>query len=112
MAIEFPLTTARLLIRPFSVEDAQLLHPVWSDPANERFTGEYPAPATVSETRAAIAELLAGEPNGPWAVFERETGELVGDCGLFRAEGEVELAYGFRRDRWRRGYATEAAAAC
>ena len=112
IGIRFPLTTDRLLIRPFTVDDAELLHAFWSDPTNERFTGGYPAPATVAATRALIEELLAAEPNGPWAVLERETGELVGDCGLFPAEGEVELAYGFRRDRWGHGYATEAAAAC
>ena len=112
MAIQFPLTTARLLIRPFRPDDAGALHAAWSDPANARFTGDYPAPATVAETRHAIESFLAAEPNGPWAVLERATGELVGDCGLFPADGEIELAYGFRRDRWGRGYATEAASAC
>jgi ribosomal-protein-alanine N-acetyltransferase len=48
----------------------------------------------------------------PWGVWERDTGELVGDCGLFRNDGEWELAYGFRHDRWGSGYATEAGAAC
>jgi len=112
LAIEFPLTTRRLRIRPFALADAQALHAVWADPANERFTTDYPAPATVAETREAIAALLAAEPNGPWAVVERATDALVGDCGLFPADGEIELAYGFRRDRWGRGYASEAAAAC
>ena len=49
-----------------------------------------------------------------WGVWERETGELVGDCGLHFEEqyGEWELSYGFRRDCWGRGYAAEAASAC
>jgi RimJ/RimL family protein N-acetyltransferase len=49
-----------------------------------------------------------------WGVRERETGELVGDCSLHFDDGfgEWELSYGFRRDRWGRGYATEAAGAC
>ena len=53
---------------------------------------------------------------GLWAVELRESGEFVGQCGLTMQEtpeGErLEVGYLFRRDRWRRGYATEAAAAC
>ena len=53
---------------------------------------------------------------GLWAVELRESGEFVGQCGLTvqeTPEGErLEVGYLFRRDRWRRGYATEAAAAC
>ncbi|TML62429.1 MAG: GNAT family N-acetyltransferase [Actinobacteria bacterium] len=32
--------------------------------------------------------------------------------GVFRQTGDVELGYTLRRDRWGRGYATEAAQAC
>jgi RimJ/RimL family protein N-acetyltransferase len=48
-------------------------------------------------------------------VVERESGRLIGDCGLFPMDGvgpDVELAYGLAPDVWGRGYATEAAAAC
>jgi ribosomal-protein-alanine N-acetyltransferase len=50
-----------------------------------------------------------------WAVVEKESGDLVGDCGLIYVGGrgpEIELAYHLARDRWGRGYVTEAAAAC
>ncbi len=101
------IETERLSIRPFTTDDAEDLLSIWSDPANERFIGARP-PRSVDEVRASI------ERGMPWGVWERETGELVGDCGLFFDEGhgEWELAYGFRRDRWGRGYATEAARAC
>jgi RimJ/RimL family protein N-acetyltransferase len=101
------IETERLVIRPFTVDDAEDLLAVWSDPANERFIGAT-APESVEDLRAWI------ESGMPWGVWERETGDLVGDCGLFfdDGHGEWELAYGFRRDRWGRGYATEAARAC
>jgi [ribosomal protein S5]-alanine N-acetyltransferase len=102
----FPIETVRLLIRPLRAADAGELYLVWSDPENERFADDWPAPRSVEETRVFI------ERDGPWGVWERESGELVGDCGLFEVEGEWELAYGLRRDRWGRGYATEAARAC
>lgn len=53
---------------------------------------------------------------GLWAVILKETGELIGQCGLTMQpwkNGEVlEIGYLFRRDCWHRGYATEAARAC
>ena len=101
------IETERLLIRPFERADAEALLAIWGDAANERFINARP-PGSVEEVRGWIGRGM------PWGVWERESGELVGDCGLFFADehGEWELAYGFRRDRWGRGYATEAARAC
>ena len=53
---------------------------------------------------------------GLWAVILKETGELIGQCGLTMQPwkgGEVlEIGYLFRRSYWHKGYATEAAQAC
>lgn len=53
---------------------------------------------------------------GLWAVVLKESGELIGQCGLTMQpwkDGEVlEVGYLFRRDCWHMGYATEAASAC
>jgi ribosomal-protein-alanine N-acetyltransferase len=49
-----------------------------------------------------------------WAVEERATGTLIGDCGLQPLEHrgpEVELGYDFHPRAWGRGLATEAASA-
>ena len=48
---------------------------------------------------------------GLWALDERDGSPLVGVAGLAWVEGhgpDVEAAYILRRDRWGRGYATEA----
>ncbi len=39
---------------------------------------------------------------------------MIGDVGfgIFEPTGEIELGWTLARDRWGRGYATEAAAAC
>lgn len=49
-----------------------------------------------------------------WAVTDRESGLLAGECGLYLLEGrgpEVELGYSFGTRWWGRGYAVEAARA-
>lgn len=54
---------------------------------------------------------------GLWAVIAKDTGELIGQCGITLQEiGEAapvpEVGYLFRRDMWHQGYASEAAQAC
>ena len=53
---------------------------------------------------------------GLWAVILKETGKLIGQCGLTMQscpEKEViEVGYFFQKAYWHRGYATEAAVAC
>lgn len=96
------IRTQRLVIRaPRAHERAQILAH-FSDPANERVPPD-----------ADPAQVRRWAYGVPWCVWERETGELVGDCSLhydatFR---DWELSYGVRRDRWGHGYATEAARA-
>ncbi len=51
---------------------------------------------------------------GLWAVTSRETGTVMGDCGLFLSAQrgpEIELAYRLAKAHWGRGFATEAARA-
>jgi ribosomal-protein-alanine N-acetyltransferase len=51
---------------------------------------------------------------GMSALIGKADGEMVGWGGLQPLEesGEIEVGYGFAKDFWGRGYATETAAAC
>ena len=54
---------------------------------------------------------------GLWAVVEKETGVMVGQCGLsWQSLGDgrqvPEVGYLLERAAWHKGYATEAARAC
>ena len=98
--------------------DARPLHErVFGDPDVMRFIPRGASPS-LERTRATIERFIAHEREqgfGLWAVELKETGELIGDAGLFLVEGtgpEVEVAYHFGKESWGQGYATEAAVAC
>ena len=79
----------------------------------------YEGPFTDEEVRAWLnrqLERYARFGFGLWAVVLKETGRVIGQCGLtmqpWKEESVLEIGYLFRRDAWHRGYATEAARAC
>ncbi len=53
---------------------------------------------------------------GLWTVVLKETGKMIGQCGLtmqpWKDDEVLEIGYLFNRNYWHKGYATEAAAAC
>ena len=113
-----PIETERLVIRSFSTADAPALHErVFGDPEVMRFIPRGASPS-VERTRGSIERFMSHERQHGFALFAvdlKETGELIGDCGLYLVEGrgpEVEVAYHFGRAWWNQGYATEAARAC
>jgi ribosomal-protein-alanine N-acetyltransferase len=99
---DYLIETERLRIRPLSLDERAALAAIWLDPVNARLLP------------GDTEEQLHGWIENTWGVWERETGELVGDCTLAYAEEHRawEVGYGLRRDRWGRGYATEAVLAC
>ena len=79
----------------------------------------YPAPFDrlgVQQWIERNIERYQNNGHGLWAMVLTSTGEMIGDCGLTlqTVDGvdEVEIGYHVRRDRWKQGFATEAARAC
>ena len=109
------IETLRLRLRmpsPQDVEDVALL---FADPEVMTFIG-IEAGTTLSreETENALAkmnEFWARNGFGRWTVIEKESGKLIGLCGLRLYEGTPELFYLFEKPSWGKGYATEAASA-
>jgi [ribosomal protein S5]-alanine N-acetyltransferase len=108
--------TERLRLRDQAAEDIAFFAEMLGDPDT---LVHWPRPLTYEEAERWIAQnqrRYAEDGFGWWAVELRETGELLGDCGLatYQIDGrsEVELGYHFHRRHWGNGYATEAAAAC
>ena len=112
-----PLVTERLVLRRSRPEDAEAISAYRSDPDVHRYQGwERTDPPSV---RAEIEEMsgrLPGELGG-WVQFsveQRESGRLIGDVGLSRAEGEpgvIKVGYTIAPAFQGRGYAGEAVGA-
>lgn len=109
--------TDRLLIRLPEDEDAPAYHAIHADPDVTRWLGG-PRPNSVEDELERIASRRAMHDElgfTMWTVEEKASGEVVGLAGLFAVDHvgpDIEVAYHFRKDRWGRGYATEAARAC
>lgn len=110
------LETPRLLLRPFTLDDAAAYLPLVSDPAILRYTGETPV-ADVEAARAILRDKplrdYAERGYGRLAVIEKSSGELVGFSGLkfLPPLGETDIGYRYLPRCWGLGYATEAAQA-
>ena len=109
------LETKRLLLREMNPEDDDALFRVIGDPENMVY---YPAPYDKAGTQRWLdwcLDCYARYGFGLWAVCLRDTGEMIGDCGLtlqnIHGETLPEIGFHIRRDCQRKGYAREAAAA-
>ena len=110
------IETSRLLLRELTLDDADTLALVLSDPVSMRY---YPAPFSAEKVRQWIqwnVDNYRAHGFGLWAVILKESGELIGDCGITLQDIEgkrlPEIGYHIRREYCGKGFATEAAAAC
>jgi RimJ/RimL family protein N-acetyltransferase len=112
------LETERLVLRTWSPDDAEEGFRIWSDPEVMRYIGTGQPNADIEQTRGWLGRMMAHQERHGfcfWAVAEKETGRLIGSCGLaYQLDGglPIEFGYTLARDRWGRGLATEVAGAC
>ena len=107
------ITTARMILRPFVMDDAQPLFEIVNEPDIFQYFPNK-APWLLEKCERYINfqtrhwEKLG---YGHWALTLAETGRLFGWCGLEFLEdtNETEVGYLLSRSFWGKGYATEAA---
>lgn len=109
------LATERLVLRRRTVDDAGLLRQLWAErdprvPPHRRIDAE--GRPTLEDVADQIRAQQEAPGLGLLAVLRKDTGDVVGYCGLtVRGRGsadEPELAYELLRAAHGRGYATEA----
>src|SRR6266702_2607303 len=118
--MESPLTTDRLVIRDWSVDDAepalaiygaeQVTH--WLTPAMDQVHD-------VAAMRSVLQAWHETQPNlppprGRWAVQRRDDGAVVGGLGIRLLppfDEDLELSWQLHPAAWGQGYATEASRA-
>lgn len=97
------------------MDDAPDLYEMDADPVVQRYTGDS-IPASVQETGERIRNykdyVLYGY--GRWTTILKETGKVIGWCGLkyLTDINETDLGYRWKKKHWGKGYATEAGRAC
>src|SRR5579872_5573139 len=111
------LETKRLILKPIDPSHLDDLFALRSDPEVMKYIGETGATQTREEVEHFI-ECGTGyyEQYGLdfFSVYEKETGDFVGQAGLFHVgfnvkQSDIELAYRLHTKYWNKGYATELA---
>lgn len=109
------LETPRLYLREFTIDDAQLLVDLNSDPRVTRYTEFGPITTIEAAEKKLNSDILLQYPNklGRWAVHLKSNNEFIGWCGVkyIQKENIHTLGYRYFHKHWGKGYATEAAKA-
>jgi RimJ/RimL family protein N-acetyltransferase len=107
------LQTKRLWLRTWDSADLELACSLWGDSAVMAFLGGALSREKIQEKLEA--EITCQEKNGVqyWPVFEKQTDEFVGCCGLrpwaYSPPAGYELGFHLVESKWGRGYGFEAA---
>jgi RimJ/RimL family protein N-acetyltransferase len=112
------LWTPRLILRPYEASDIDAMAAMFGDPDVTAFTLLGQRDRTQTEGVLAGYRAYLGERGyGMYAILDRETGDYLGEVGLFdppaaaKPNGRLALRYALAKSGWGRGYAPEASAA-
>ncbi len=115
LEIQSLFRTRRLVARRIGVDDVAALHKVYGDAQAMRWVGDgQPLDlAQCAQWVEVTQRNYVTRGYGMFALVGRESGSLIGFCGLVHPGGQVdaELKYALCREFWGQGLATEAASA-
>jgi ribosomal-protein-alanine N-acetyltransferase len=106
------MQTERLVTRALRVEDAEALHPMYSDVEANHY-GSHPATVTLEDTVARLEKAVADTDWRAWAITLKTDETAIGTVACYeKRQGKVtEIGYILKRAYWGNGYVTEAVAA-
>lgn len=110
------LHTARLILSPFTIADANAVETLAGDEAIARGTANIPHPYPAGAALAWITTHAPAYANGNGVMFaiRRKDHTLVGcvSLGITPSDERAELGYWLGVPHWNQGFTTEAARAC
>ena len=109
------IETKRLILREMTLDDQKDICNVVADPETMKFYRKEFLEQYALKWITWNLDNYKKYGFGLWAIILKETGELIGDCGITiqRIDGELlpEIGYHIHKNFWRQGYGKEAAAA-
>lgn len=110
------LQTDRLILRQMTRQDLPDLRKMLKDAEVMTAYEHAFSEQEVLDWLARQQERYQKDGFGLWAVIKKDTGEMIGQCGLTMQTVEErrvpEIGYLFKKAYWHQGYATEAAQGC
>ncbi|MCC3867997.1 GNAT family N-acetyltransferase [Terrisporobacter mayombei] len=111
---EFFLKTDRIGFSKWDCRDQELARLLWGDSEVTKYicaSGIFSQKDIINRLNIEISNLEKYQVQY-WPIFELDTNELIGCCGLRpRSSNEYEIGFHLRKKYWNQGYATEAARA-
>ena len=117
MTSNTPITTPRLILRQFEISDAAAVLRLNSDSQVTKYTGDKNRVTTIEQAADVIKTVwqhgYQQDGYARLAVIDRQSGQLIGFCGLkYLAEYQMaDIGYRFLPQFWGKGLATEGAQA-
>ncbi|MDR3277716.1 MAG: GNAT family N-acetyltransferase, partial [Oscillospiraceae bacterium] len=108
------IDTARLILRRFTLEDADAMFRSWAHDAEVTRYLTWQPHESVDGTRAYLADVVSSyekDDTYDWTIVPRELGEPIGSIGVVQRDDRVQMAhvgYCISRAWWRRGVTSEA----
>ncbi len=104
------LETRRMILRQFTQDDFEAVHSYGSVPENIIYMPF--SPNTQEDTRAFLIRSIAAAEETPcrnyqYAAVLRDTGKLIGGCGVNLSGDEAEIGWLLHRDFWKQGFGPE-----
>lgn len=110
------LETKRLILREMTQKDFVSLCKILQD---ENVMYAYEGAFNKTEVQSWLDKQIENYKEygfGLWAAVLKETGVMIGQCGLtmqnYNGSKVLEIGYHLQREYWHHGYASEAAIAC